>query len=196
MASAIASTPTLVYQGSLRKSYGQLRYIHKSSEKAFVAWVTSHSKFLQNLSGTISLYALEREFYRIDERLPRNIVDELVAIVDAREKAKVIHIRDGTHDDGHENCLQMYKYFLRRANKENHSPSPSSPPSPKPGSEEDFPSLGSSTPPPSSPPSPKPSSHDHFPSLDSPSPVQPTRGNSMKRRFSAAAIHPVAAATP
>jgi hypothetical protein len=170
--------------------------MHKSSEKVFIVWVTSRSKFLQNLNGKIWLQTLEREFYRIEERLPRDIVDELAAIVDAREKAKVIHVADGTHDQGHENCLQMYTYFLRKAKQQLASPSPSPPPSPKPSSEDDFPSLGSPSPSSSPPPpSPKPSLEDESPSVGSPSPVLPTRDNSMKRRFSAAAIQSVSATT-
>ena len=190
MASAIAPAPTRVYQGGRRETYGQLRYLHESSEKRFITWVTSHSTFLQNVDGRIWLQTFEREFYRIDERLPRNIVDELVAIVGAGEKAKEIHMAEGTHDEGYENCLQMYTYFLRKAKQQLASPSPSPPPSPKVLSEDEFPSLGSLPSPPSPPPAPDLTPEGSLPSPGSPSPVLPTRGNSTKRRFSAAAIYP------
>jgi hypothetical protein len=73
-----------------------------------MTWVTSHSEFLQNLNGTIWLQTLEREFYRIGERLPCNRVAELVAIVDTCEKAKAIRVAQRTHNEGHKTCLQRY----------------------------------------------------------------------------------------
>ena len=90
-----------------QESYGYLRYVHKENEKVFVVWVTAQSPYIQQLKGNLWLRTLEREFYKIKEHLPNSIVDELVAIVDAREKAKIIHLASGTHDQGHENCIQM-----------------------------------------------------------------------------------------
>jgi hypothetical protein len=146
MASAKALAPTRVYQGGDRKLYGKLRFTHKSAEEVFIAWVTVRSSFLQRVirvKGTVSLQTLEREFYRTEERLPRNIVDELVSIVDAREKTKMIHAANGTHDRGHENCLQMYTYFLRTAQKQIPTPAPAAPTPPNPISEDDFPPISS-----------------------------------------------------
>jgi hypothetical protein len=105
MASAITPAPIHVHLQGERKLYGKLRFTHKSAEEVFIAWVTARPSFLQGLTGAVRLQTLEREFYRIEEHLPRNIVDELASIVDARGKAKMIHVANGTHDQGHENCL-------------------------------------------------------------------------------------------
>ena len=142
MASATGPVPTRVYQGD-RRLYGKLRFTHKSAEEVFIAWVTARSSFLQRLKGTVWLQTLEREFYRTEERLPRDIVDELVSIVDARERVKMIHVANGTHDRGHKNCLQMYTYFLRTAQKQTPTPSPASPTPPNSISKDDFPPIGS-----------------------------------------------------
>jgi len=98
MASAIALAPIHVYLQGEHKLYGKLRFTHKSAEEVFIAWVTARRSFLQGLTGTVRLQTLEREFYRIEEHVPRNIVDELASIVDARGKGKMTHVANGTHD--------------------------------------------------------------------------------------------------
>jgi len=143
MASAIALAPIRVHLQGERELYGKLRFTHKPAEGVFIAWVTARSSFLQRLKGTIWLQTLEREFYGIEEHLSRNIVDELASIVDARGKAKMIHVANGTHERGHENCLQMYTYFLRTARKQIPTPSPAAPTPPNPISEDDFPPISS-----------------------------------------------------
>lgn len=66
---------------------------------------TNHPKFLRFLNGNIYLKALEREFYCIEECVPRKVAGKLVGIVDARKTAKFVHVANGTDNEGHENCL-------------------------------------------------------------------------------------------
>ena len=175
-------------------SYGKTRYIHKETEKVFVAWVTARSPYMQSLQNKpIWLSTLEREFYRIKERLPEEVINELVAIVDARETAKVMHMANNTHDEGHENCLRMYKRFLRRADQQTTAAIPSSSPPPSPTSDEDFPAIGTTkllSPSPSPSSLSSPASGNQVPAIDSPKPLPSTPRDSTKRLFSTISSDP------
>jgi hypothetical protein len=104
MASPIALAPTRVYQEGDRKLYGKLSYTH-------VCRGSVHSLGYSALiiSPKVKRHCLATDtrarILSTEEHLPHSIVDELVSIVYARERAKMIHVANGTHDRGHENYL-------------------------------------------------------------------------------------------
>ena len=87
---------------------------NKSAEEVFIASVTVRSSFLRRLKGIVWLQTLEREFYRIEEHPPRNILDELA-----------VHV------------------LLADSTEQIPTPSPAAPTPPNPISEDDFPLISS-----------------------------------------------------